>query len=149
MSIFDQIGKRISDAGQETATKARNFAEITKLNGVITDNEKKIGKLYMEIGKSYCQKHKMDEEAEEKELINEIIKLEEEINQNKEQIKKIKGVERCPQCGAEVVMGSAFCNSCGARIAEERNEAGKRCPQCGGMIDGEDIFCNSCGKKLK
>ena len=46
MSFLDQIGKKISDVGQGVAQSTKNFADVTKLNGMISDEEKKIAVLY-------------------------------------------------------------------------------------------------------
>ena len=45
------------------------------------------------------------------------------IQSLKEQLKQLKGMYKCPQCGAEVPANSAFCSSCGAKlIVEEPKE---------------------------
>ena len=72
MSFFDNIGSKASAAGQAAAEKARNFAEVNRLSGVISDHEKRISRLYFEIGQSYYERHKDDPEAEELERIAEI-----------------------------------------------------------------------------
>ena len=53
MSFFDQIGKRITDAGQGVAQQTKNFADVTRLNSAISDKEKRISQLYQSIGKTY------------------------------------------------------------------------------------------------
>lgn len=116
MSIFDQIGERISSAGQETATKAKNFAETTKLNSRIGECEKQISQLYFEIGKAYFEKHKGDESVEEKERMEQIQNLNGEIAQCRKQIQSLKGVMYCEKCGAEIAAGIAFCTGCGNKL---------------------------------
>ena len=152
MSIISQLGKKISDAGQETAAKAKNFAELTKLYNSISDVQKRISDLYFQLGKEYFEKYKDNDEIEEKDLIERIKSSYREIEQYKEQIQKIKGVECCPNCGEEIAEGSVFCNRCGAKIirASEENEGNdlKRCPKCQAIVGEEDLFCNSCGFKL-
>ena len=152
MSFLDQLGKKLSDTGQEAATKARNFAEVTRINGLISDTERRISRLYGEIGQSYYERHKDDPAAEEAERISAILSAYGEIAPYQEQIKQIKGVEQCPSCGAEVAAGSAFCNACGARIVRSAPQSaptgGRTCPQCHAAIGSDDLFCNVCGAKL-
>ena len=148
MSFLDQLGKKLSDTGQEAATKARNFAEVTRINGLISDTERRISRLYGEIGQSYYERHKDDPAAEEAERISAILSAYGEIAQYQEQIKQIKGVEQCPNCGAEVAAGSAFCNACGAKLVPPAAQAGRSCPQCGCPVAEDDLFCNSCGPRL-
>ncbi|HIY20461.1 MAG TPA: zinc ribbon domain-containing protein [Candidatus Flavonifractor merdigallinarum] len=148
MSIFDQIGKKLSDAGQETATKAKNFAEVTRLNGMVSDLEKQIAKMFQDMGQSYYEHHQNDPNAEEQERITAIQNAYAEIARYQEQIKQIKGVERCPNCGAEVAIGSAFCNACGAKLMAQPQPTGRACPNCHAPVNSGDLFCNACGTRM-
>lgn len=152
MSFLDNIGSKASAAGQAAAEKARNFAEVTRLNGVISDHEKRISRLYFEIGQSYYERHKGDPEAEELERIAAITDTNEKIAVCREQIKTLKGVEKCPNCGADVQNGSQFCNNCGTRMPpasmKTAPKAGLTCPTCGAAVAEGNLFCNNCGTKL-
>lgn len=152
MSFFDNIGSKASAAGQAAAEKARNFAEVNRLNGVISDHEKRISRLYFEIGQSYYERHKGDPEAEELERIAAITDTNEKIAVCREQIKTLKGVEKCPNCGADVQNGSQFCNNCGTRMPpasmKTAPKAGLTCPTCGAAVAEGNLFCNNCGTKL-
>ena len=152
MSFFDNIGSKASAAGQAAAEKARNFAEVNRLSGVISDHEKRISRLYFEIGQSYYERHKDDPEAEELERIAEITDTNEKIAVCRNQIKTLKGVEKCPNCGAYVQNGSQFCNNCGTRIPpasmKTAPKAGLTCPTCGTELESDAAFCFNCGTKL-
>ena len=152
MSFFDNIGSKASAAGQAAAEKARNFAEVNRLNGVISDHEKRISRLYFEIGQSYYERHKDDPEAEELERIAAITDTNEKIAVCREQIKTLKGVEKCPNCGADVQNGSQFCNNCGTRMPpasmKTAPKAGLTCPTCGTELESDAAFCFNCGTKL-
>ena len=152
MSFFDNIGSKASAAGQAAAEKARNFAEVNRLNGVISDHEKRISRLYFEIGQSYYERHKDDPEAEELERIAEITDTNEKIAVCRNQIKTLKGVEKCPNCGADVQNGSQFCNKCGTRMPpasmKTAPKAGLTCPTCGTELESDAAFCFNCGTKL-
>ena len=152
MSFFDNIGSKASAAGQAAAEKARNFAEVNRLSGVISDHEKRISRLYFEIGQSYYERHKDDPEAEELERIAAITDTNEKIAVCRNQIKTLKGVEKCPNCGADVQNGSQFCNNCGTRIPpasmKTAPKAGLTCPTCGTELESDAAFCFNCGTKL-
>ena len=152
MSFFDNIGSKASAAGQAAAEKARNFAEVNRLSGVISDHEKRISRLYFEIGQSYYERHKDDPEAEELERIAEITDTNEKIAVCRNQIKTLKGVEKCPNCGADVQNGSQFCNNCGTRMPpasmKTAPKAGLTCPTCGTELESDAAFCFNCGTKL-
>lgn len=152
MSFFDNIGSKASAAGQAAAEKARNFAEVTRLGGVVSDHEKRISRLYFEIGQSYYERHKDDPEAEELERIAEITDTNEKIAVCRNQIKTLKGVEKCPNCGADVQNGSQFCNNCGTRMPpasmKTAPKTGLTCPTCGTELESNAAFCFNCGTKL-
>ena len=52
MAFFDEIGKKITDGGQKAAEQARIFAEVSRLNGLITEQERIISQLYSRIGQN-------------------------------------------------------------------------------------------------
>jgi predicted RNA-binding Zn-ribbon protein involved in translation (DUF1610 family) len=59
------------------------------------------------------------------------------------------GEARCPNCGAAVVAGAAFCQSCGARLAvEAKAAAGRFCIHCGAELREGARFCPKCGQTV-
>ncbi len=54
---------------------------------------------------------------------------------------------RCPQCGATVVAGAAFCQSCGARLVEEPPPV-RFCVHCGAQLREGARFCPKCGQSV-
>ena len=51
------------------------------------------------------------------------------------------GMIVCPNCKAQVVDGSKFCNYCGAKLEN-------KCPNCGATVTPDSVFCAECGHKL-
>lgn len=152
MALIDQLGKMITNTGQEAATKARNFADIAKLNSSIDSLRQEINRLSMELGKVYYEKHKNDEIfAEAPEQMAAIRNAYAEISKYQEQIDQIKGVGKCPNCGASTPADSVFCSSCGAKLVHETAipTEGKTCPQCHATVGPNDLFCMACGADLR
>lgn len=154
MDFFEQLGKKLTDAGQNVAQQAKNIADVARLNSEMSAKERAITQLYTEIGHAYYDRHKNGPDAEELQTISEISALYEEITQHQETIKQIKGVGKCPSCGGDVPVGAAFCNACGAQIlaasasaCEEMPET-KTCPNCHAVLDSDILFCVFCGTKL-
>ena len=152
MSFLDQLGKKVSDAGKGVAQQTKNLTEIARLTSVIDTEEKMVAQSYTQIGKTYYENHKNDPDAECAAQIALVNKSLEKIAQWREQIQRIKGIVKCPQCGAEIPYGSQFCGVCGTKIV--RPEAApaaasvRRCPSCGAEAAASDRFCNKCGKPL-
>ena len=154
MAFFEQLGKRLTDTGQNVARQTKNLADVTQLNSAIADKEKKISQLMLSIGQSYYERHKDDETAEEPEKMDAIRTLYEEIAENREKIKQIKGVVQCGNCGAEVPADAMFCSACGAKVetgadSAEEPEPGRRCPNCHAVVADGDLFCNRCGTRME
>ena len=152
MSFLDQLGKKVSDAGKGVAQQTKNLTEIARLTSVINKEKKMVAQSYTQIGKTYYENHKNDPDAECAAQIALVNKSLEKIAQWREQIQRIKGIVKCPQCGAEIPYGSQFCGVCGTKIV--RPEAApaaasvRRCPSCGAEAAATDRFCNKCGKPL-
>lgn len=154
MAFFEQIGKRLTDAGQNVAQQTKDLAEVAKLNAAISDCEKKISQTLLQIGQSYYERHKSDGTAEEAEKIAQINTLYAGILANREKIKQIKGVVKCENCGADVPLNATFCNACGAKVnrteaARENAEEGRVCPNCHAAVEKGNAFCRRCGTKIE
>lgn len=151
MAFFDDIGKKLSQATQATAQKAKELADVSRINGAISDEEKKINNNYYQIGKLYVAMHSDDHEADFAGFISSVKESERKITEYRSQIQEIKGVTRCEKCGAEVAMNMAFCSSCGSPIPKNSSNQGGnliKCIGCGQEISKDLRFCTSCGKPM-
>lgn len=119
MAFLDELGKKLSSAGQTAVSKTKNFAEITKLNSNISDEERRITDNYTEIGKKYVELYKDELGDAFKANYDAILKSQAKIKDYEAQKVQIKGVEKCPKCGAEVDKGATFCPTCGASMKED------------------------------
>lgn len=151
MAFFDNIGKKLSQAGQTAVQKTKEMTDIAKINGSISDEEKKISGAYYQIGKLYAEKHSTDCEEDFAAMIAGIAESQNKIAAYRKQIQDIKGVVRCEKCGAEVASGAAFCSACGAPMPAAQtpvDDSTIKCSGCGKMISNTMKFCTSCGKPL-
>ena len=108
MAFLDGIGKKLSQTGQDVMKKTRNFADSTKLTGMIADEERNINSLYPQIGKAYYELHKNDPEYALSELVGAVNDAFARIEQLNDQIAAINGSQKCPRCGANVKVRSLF-----------------------------------------
>lgn len=169
MSFFNDFGKKISSGSQEAIAKAKDFADVAKLNSNISDEERRINANFTEIGKMYFESHKDDFDEMFADQFTSIKECQEKIKDLQRQITAIKGVVKCPNCGAEVAKDSAFCPSCGTAIPKEEPVAEesaediptveaevvepaaetKKCPKCGAELEEGAAFCVNCGEKVE
>lgn len=52
----------------------------------------------------------------------------------------------CPNCRAQVLEGAAFCDNCGAPLAEAA--VTNLCPNCRSTVRPDALFCDHCGHDL-
>ncbi len=154
MSTINNVGKKISQTGQNFVQKTKNVTESIKINSLITDEKKKIDNFYLQIGKKYYEIHKQTYEEQFETMIKEIDNAEKNIKEFECQLNVLKGVAICPNCGSELLSDSLFCYSCGARVDslstnnEENNISGNICNKCGAIIAPDKTFCTNCGNKI-
>lgn len=147
MALFNSIGKKLTNAGQNVAQQTKSFTETAKLNSQISTWEKKISELFLALGRACYERHRDDADAENRSLIEQINNLYAQIAEAQEQIKQIKGIEKCPQCGADMPKDALFCSACGARMKPAVQQV-RFCIKCGAQLEPGTIFCTSCGTKV-
>lgn len=153
MAFFDDLGKKISQAGQSAVQKTKDMTAIAKLNGQISDEEKKVNNAYLQIGKLYVEKHAADCDPEFASLVAAVQTAQSNMAGYQQQIQDIKGVTRCEKCGAEVATGAGFCSTCGNSMPVKKTEAPANpnlipCIGCGAQVDKTMRFCTACGKPI-
>ena len=169
MAFFDDISKKITDVSQTTIQKGKGMAETAKYNSLISDEEKKIAAIYGQIGKLYAEVHGEAPEESFVEYINLLKDSKSKVEEYQNKITELRGVTKCPLCGADVANGTLFCVSCGTKVATPvvppvtpvvtpvipvatpvtpvNNVAVEAsfCAECGAAIPAGCRFCTSCG----
>lgn len=153
MAFFDDIGKKITQAGTGALQKTKEMADVARINGLISDEEKRVNNAFYQIGKLYVTLHGDNCEPDFTALVESIRESEAKIADLKQQVQIIRGVKRCSSCGAEIASNVAFCNSCGARAPEAPAPVVAdnlvQCSGCGKMVKPEMAFCTGCGASMK
>lgn len=79
MAFFDNIGKKISLAGEGALNKGKALADVARLNSNVSEEEKKINNSYYQIGKLYIALHPQDYESDFAALVNSIVSSQDRI----------------------------------------------------------------------
>lgn len=157
MAFLEDIGKKISQTSQGAVQKTKDFTEITKINGQISQLQKSAEEYYNQLGKAYYELHSEDAEQALTGQVGTIKNTLQQIDQLKEQIEKIKTAKRCLNCGAELPEDTAFCPNCGTKVPEPQLAAqpapqaqapAKFCTNCGAPQAADAAFCSECGTAL-
>jgi len=112
MSFMDKMKSGISEAG----SKAKTIVEVNKLKLNNSNKQKEIEKLYQNIGRLFFLNAvgRLEDVAESdyQSDVAEIVRLENEIEANKKQIKTLTNEKDCV-CGKASPLDARFCPSCG------------------------------------
>ncbi len=152
VDFFENLGKKITQTGQDAVKKTKDMGETVKLNSRIAEENRHIESCMAQIGEVYMEKYASDPQDELKPLVEEIRKSQEKVKSLKERILVLKGAALCASCGAAVPEDSIFCSTCGAKMPETVTaEAAsiQTCPDCGAQVEEGARFCTSCGKAVK
>lgn len=122
MAFWDQVASTVSKGSKTVAEKTKQIATITKLHSSINTEEEKIKALYMKIGREYYESHKNDDTNRFANELKEINQGFVKIQHYKQQIRDIKGVYHCANCGADVDSNDAFCGKCGFHNKHQESE---------------------------
>jgi rRNA maturation endonuclease Nob1 len=155
MAFFQELGNKISQTSQDAVKKTRILAETAKINSHIEGERRNISENYNKIGSKYFELYPETSDENLAGFCNSIAESMRKIEDYQEQIKQLKGITTCQNCGVEFAEGAQFCTACGAKIAipeetmDEQTEAlqVKSCSGCGQQLTEGSIFCSGCGKK--
>lgn len=148
MSIWEELGQKITQSSQEVLQKARDISGVVSMNSDISDSKRKIKDLYAELGEILVKEAFEGKTAEDlraviegeaadeaahavtlhswKEICSKVMYIrseEEVIALNEAKIEEIKSVKMCPRCGCRITKEMIFCPECGARVAPEAQAA--------------------------
>jgi len=118
MGLFDGIGKKIAQTGQDTVNKAKSFAEIAKINGQIAEEQRALSAFFAQIGEKYYKLYKDAPSGEFIQLCDRITASQIRIAELQTDVQRLKNTKLCPKCGAVCASNVLFCSSCGAQLPQ-------------------------------
>ena len=156
MSFFDELGRKITDAGKAASEKAKDLAEVTHLNSVIKEKQAQADVLTAELGEAYFNAHVNDKNCEFYDKVDEIDNLKKSIDDCRSSILEIKGLVECPFCGTQFDADENCCPNCGKAIPRRAQSvvsgSGEEkliCAVCGYHMRPGSNFCIMCGTPVK
>ena len=126
MGFFDKLSDVINSTSKEINKKAKDLMSSNKLEGQIAAEEDKIQSIYLQIGMEYYAACKDDPECTYAQLCQQIDAARKEISKLKKELEKLKGLQRCPNCGSAVSVDAAFCPKCGTKMPTDEPVAAEK-----------------------
>jgi len=118
MGLFDGIGKKIAQTGQDTVNKAKSLAEIAKINGQITEEQRALTAFFAQIGEKYYKLYKDAPSGEFIQLCDRITASQIRIAELQTDVQRLRNTKLCPKCGAVCASNVQYCSSCGAQLPQ-------------------------------
>ena len=106
-NFFNELGKKLSDVGSTAMQKTKEFSDITKLNSAVAEEERNQGNLFTQLGKIYFDQHQDAPEDMYKDTVEALKSSKAKVAELKEQLRAIKKVRTCENCGTEMMRHSA------------------------------------------
>ena len=116
MALWDNITKKAAAVTEKAVQQAKNLTEQAKLRGQISEAERTITDCYTQIGKQYAGAHPEDFDEAYAPMMAAIAGARRQIASLQEQLRDLKSVSLCPNCGAEVSKDAAYCGACGTEM---------------------------------
>lgn len=121
MSFWDDLQKTISEATDFTVQKTTELSDRAKLKYNIHTTEKKLDRIYAEIGRLHfdARKNGTDHESEIATLVMQADKLITDLANMKAEVASLKKTNVCPVCSAEISKECTFCPVCGEKLCDD------------------------------
>ncbi len=149
---FNDIGRKISSAGNSVMNRAKNASVINGIKMQIAQEQKKMDSIFLAVGRKYYEMRVEETPEELKELVDQLKESENKIADLEKQCEEAKNVRFCRGCGEILGAEVVFCPHCGTKVEEivPPPEPGTIvCPYCGSVLERGARFCNMCGKPMQ
>lgn len=160
MDFFNKMGDKLQSVGKEVTKKTKDLGGVVSLNSQIKDSEAGLERVYKILGEKYYKSFRDEASQRFSEETDEILKIQAKLESDKEQLRALKGIKLCLNCGAEVDSSALHCPMCGTALpvtkvvsepepANEEQPKATFCPSCGAPLSAEAKFCGKCGTKIE
>jgi len=151
-NFFNEIGKKISKTGSQAIDRTKNFAEVSRLNLKLAEEEQQLEDLYANLGRLYFKANRNNPELMYREIFGAIEGSQKNAAYIQNLINELKGSRTCPDCKAPCLEEAAYCARCGTGLNPvtpmEKEIVYKLCTNCGEVGQAGDERCFKCHRPL-
>ena len=125
MAFFDELSKKVKETASVAGEKAKDAAELAKINVAIAGEQREIDKNFRAIGEWFVNEYSGEVPEAVKDLVEAVVASREKIaalegskpGKDEPAAEEPKSaLKTCPICGAQ--SDSKFCPQCGAPMGE-------------------------------
>ncbi len=156
MDFLNKAKNSIQNVGKEVSKKTKDIGGTMSLNNQIKEAESTLNQIYQQIGQKYYNECNTEAVERFPEECQQIVAIMEKMAKDKEQLRALKGLKLCPNCGADVDIQLPHCPMCGTAVEVPvaafepvaPAETSAFCPGCGTQLTPGTKFCGKCGTKI-
>jgi hypothetical protein len=116
MAFIDKLSEKISSGANAVSNSTKKVTETARINSEISRNTTEIDKRMKKIG--LCVKSRLISQIDDPEVKQLAAEIDDFIARNEqlsEELRAVKGIRKCTNCGLELDSSSVFCPSCGTK----------------------------------
>ncbi len=116
---FDDFGTRMKKVRDDTVEGLQKANKVRQLNSSIHAEEKKVDRLYKDMGKKLYELYKDNALSEFEPEFESLAASFAMMDELQEQVRGVRGVQVCPNCKNEVSATERFCPNCGYKLPQQ------------------------------
>lgn len=155
MDLFNKAKESFSLAGKGFTQKATDVSGIAKVNLKLKEEKNNLREAIYQLGELLLNEHQEEASQLFPEQIFAIRELQKAIERDKRDLAIFKGMQICPNCGAEQEKEAVVCTVChmnieeAKRMTQSQEQSVRFCPNCGTPLSEGGKFCVNCGTKVE
>lgn len=155
MDLFNKAKESFSMAGKGFTQKATDVSGIARVNLKLKEENNSLREATYKLGELLLNEHPEEATRMFPEQVYAIRELQKTIEQDKKDLAVFKGMQICPNCGAEQEKEAVVCTVChmnieeAKRMAQSQEEPAKFCTNCGSPLAQGVKFCANCGTRVE
>ncbi len=113
MDFFTRAMDTLAEAGKGVSKKASEVSAVTKANLKVVNDERDLQDMFQQLGQEFLENY--PEQATEMfaNIVGRIEKKKKQLEQDREELARLKGQKTCPHCGEMISVNANYCEKCG------------------------------------
>lgn len=146
MAFFDRFARAVNETSQNALQRGRDMAEGAKVSSRIAEVQYELRQCYQGLGERYYVAFRQEEREALQPFVQQITDHLQQLEQLEGELRELRGLVSCPNCGQDIPKNAVFCPNCGGRAITQDVS---RCKNCGAIAPAGAAFCIHCGGQME